>query len=145
MNSLSVPPIDSVSRCSNCSSCSGARRRYAELTDPRCPRQAAAERAGVTIKILLKNSRHVIRADDSTEELGVEIEGPRERQLWIEKLGVEGPNQRPDIRAVALAQGRRHGDRADRLHHPGFQAGDAWERLFKGSISRSCRWAITGR
>jgi hydroxyacylglutathione hydrolase len=121
--------------------------------------KAAATQAGVTIeKILLTHGHidHCGQAGILADELGVEIEGPHEDDLfWIEKLGTEGPKYGIHGRPFTPSRWLGDGDQAtvgnltfEVRHCPGHTPGHivfhhaesklalVGDVLFKGSIGR---------
>ena len=121
--------------------------------------KAAATQAGVTIeKILLTHGHidHCGQAGILAEELGVQIEGPHEDDLfWIDKLGTEGPKYGIAGKRFEPSRWLVDGDQVtvgeltlDVAHCPGHTPGHivfhhaesklalVGDVLFKGSIGR---------
>jgi glyoxylase-like metal-dependent hydrolase (beta-lactamase superfamily II) len=121
--------------------------------------KTAAGRAGVSIeKILLTHGHidHCGQAGILAEELGVEIEGPHQDDIfWIEKLGTEGAKYGINGRPFEPSRWFVDGDRASVgnltfdvrhcpghtpghivFHHPESKLALVGDVLFKGSIGR---------
>ena len=102
--------------------CCGARRRCAAPSSIRAATSRGSrpppQQAGVTIEKILLTHGHIDHCGSAgmlAEELGVEIEGPHEADIyWIDRLAEDGAkygDRRQAVRAVALAGGRRPGER----------------------------------
>jgi glyoxylase-like metal-dependent hydrolase (beta-lactamase superfamily II) len=132
------------------------------FTDPGgdLPRlKAAAQQAGVTIEKILLTHGHIDHCGSAgifAEELGVEIEGPHEADMfWISKLGEDGGKYGIPGKPFVPARWLKDGDTVTVgeltfnvrhcpghtpghvvFHHPDSKLAIVGDVLFKGSIGR---------